>query len=166
MANPVLTTEKGVKINNDPTVFPLYNNLIYENPNEVVLTSGSDLNRTSWDSWPSIISMSRRWLTAWRSNSLHQVLNVRAGANYGGQGSKVGWGFRNSEYKGVGLMPTPVPFPTRPMWNNLKAIAWGLQVLDNGAQAQSAELVQVQVKSVNPASFTPAGQATITETLL
>lgn len=130
---------------------------------DVILTSGSDLNKTSLDSWPGIIDAGYKIHNAWRYNALHQVQTVKTAANFGLSGALTNWGFRAREFAGVGSMPGPVPYAGRPTYNNLTPIAYNLRVNDPLSQAQNTELMNQTVIQNGPTDFTPAGSASLAE---
>lgn len=152
-----------------------------------VLTSGSDLdvaaegsNPYSWTdsrgarggqvTWPNQIESGFAIRMSYRPNSLRQISTHNVPSNYGGVGSmsdyrRRGWEFGRYPDR-IGEYPGPVPAANRPTYNNLTPIVWGLRVIDPNSQAQMAELTQVQVTPVAPATFTPAGNAQLRETVL
>ena len=155
-------------------------NRIVVHRNEVILTSGSDLNVTAVSSgslgnpWPTIVGtyMRRMFKGAWRPNTLREVANHNTPGNYGSRGGSVRYMFRGREFGGVGNMPADgAAFgswrtPKRSEYNNLVPIVWGLRDIDPQQLAQPGELVQLQILPVNPMDFSPAGNASLQEVLL
>ena len=130
---------------------------------ETVLSAGSDLNRASVP-WVTHIDAGTPLRISWRANRLREQTSMAVPANYGSRTSASNFSFRKPEYQGIGNYPGPVPYAGRPMYNTLTPIVWGLRVLDSQAQTQpdpGFELIQV-----GPAVFTPAGPASLQETLL
>lgn len=111
--------------------------------------------------WPKIIDGGYKFKIAWRPNSFREVFAKVLPGNYGAISSQAGYQFKASEYVGVGLTPGPMPVGTRPTYNNLVPILWGLRVVDPKSQAQLAELTKVQVVQVAPSEFVPAGVASL-----
>lgn len=132
---------------------------------DVILTSGSDLNKTSDDSWWEPIDAGFKMWTAWRPNTLNDQYNVAVGANYGLLGSLVNWYFRAREFVGIGSTPGPMPYAGRPMYNNLTPIQWNLRVNDPSSQAQPGELGSARNTLAGPANYTPSGVARYMEVL-
>jgi hypothetical protein len=139
---------------------------------EVILTSGSDLDNTAVSSgprglpWPSIINGMIKFFNAWRPNSLRQVHHQNIPGNYGAVTSVANFGFRGREFFGVGSYPQPTPFPWRPTYNNLVPIVWGLRDIDPMQLAQAQELIVYGPIQVGPNTFEPSGAASLQETLL
>lgn len=155
-------------------------NIIVQHRNEVILTSGSDLNVTAISSgglgnpWPSIIGtfMRRLFKGSWRPNDLQQVSNRNINGNYGSKGGSVGYMFRGREFGGVGNMPGGGSQigswrnPKHPTYNNLVPIVYGLRDIDPQQLAQPGDLIQVQTVPVMPMEFSPAASASLQEVLL
>lgn len=156
-------------------------NIILIHRNEVILTSGSDLNVTAISSgglgnpWPKIVGtfMARLFKGSWRPNKLQEIAHHNSPGNYGSHGGSVGYSFRGREFGGVGNMPGANlslsgnhSNPKRPTYNNLVPIVYGLRDIDPQALAQPGELVQVPVLPVTPMDYQPAGSASLQEVLL
>jgi hypothetical protein len=156
-----------VKAEGVGTLFPLHeNNILFSTPNQLVLTSGSDLNKTADGPWPSLLNAAYRILLGFRPNGYRGQTSVRIGANYGGDGSEVGWYYRDPEYSGVGNYPGPVPFSKRPTYNVVTPIAYGLRLLDPAQQANPAGLINIPVGQNKSAVFVPPGNASLSETVI
>lgn len=149
-------------------------NIIVLHRNEVILTSGSDLNVAAVSSgnlgnpWPKIVGtfFTRLFKGSWNANNLRQVSNHNVAGNYGSMGGSVGYGFRGREFGGIGNMPGPIRDAHRPTYNNLVPIVYGLRDIDPKQLAQSGELVRLNVLPLGPADFTPANAASLQETIL
>ena len=109
-------------------------------PGDVVLTSGSDIDRPAYPQ-PQFLPAGLKLFTAWRPNNFRDWRRQSVGANYGSTVSLANFGWRYNEYgPGIGLYPGTVPSANRPMYNNLTPILWGLRDLDPTAQAQPGEI--------------------------
>lgn len=126
------------------------------------LTSGSSLDVARQGApWPEIIDGAYKFFVGWRRNNFRQVFNRNVEGNYGALSSRANYGFKASEYAGVGLTPGPMPVGTRPMYDNLIPILWGLRVVDPMSQAQLSELTNVEVVQIAPAEYTPPANASL-----
>lgn len=156
-------------------------NIVVVHRNEVILTSGSDLNVTAISSgnlgnpWPKIIGvfMSRLFKGSWRPNNLRQVSTRNIDGNYGSHGGAVRYYYRGREFGGVGNMPAGSQSlsaahsnPMRPTYNNLVPIVYGLRDIDPKQLAQPSDLVQLPVLPVGSVEFQPGGSASLQEVLL
>lgn len=155
-------------------------NIVVVHRNEVILTSGSDLNVTAISSgglgnpWPKIIGtfMARLFKGSWRPNTLREVAHHNVNGNYGSKGGDVRYYFRGREFGGVGNMPGGNlqggmwRTPHHPTYNNLVPIVYGLRVLDAKQQAQMQDLIQVQVLPVSPMEYPQASTASLQEVVL
>lgn len=155
-------------------------NIMVVHRNEVILTSGSDLNTTAVSSgslgnpWPKILGVFARRLFkgAWQASTLRQPAHVMLDGNYGSEGGKVGYYRRGREFGGIGNMPggnqqmSSHSVPSRPTYNNLVPIVYGLRDVDPRALAQSGDLIQVPTFPVNGVSFDPAQSASLQEVIL
>ena len=150
--------------------------------NEVILTSGSDLNVAAVSSggrglpWPKMIGtfMTRLFKGSWRPNNLVEVSNRNLPGNYGSVTSKALFSFRGREFGGIGNMPggpgalvASQGVASRPTYNNLVPIVYRLRVIDTQAQAQPSDLVQIPTFPLGgQAVFQPAAAASLKETIL
>ena len=159
-------------------------NIIVVHRNEVILTSGSDLNVTAISSgglgnpWPRIVGtfMARLFKGSWRPNQLREVATRNIGGNYGSHGGEVSYYYKGREFSGVGNMPGVANgaggqmgvwrTSKRPTYNNLVPIVYGLRILDPKQQTHAGELIQIQVLPVAPAEFQPASNASLQEVVL
>ena len=147
-------------------------NYVLTGGQEVILTAGSDLDVAAPSSgnrglpWSKIIDGAVKFFNSFRPNTLQDVKTVNLPANYGNRTSVANFSFRGREFTGIGSYPGPVPVATRPTYNNLIPIVWGLRDIDPAALSQPGELVRVPVAQDNSLSFTPGGVASVSETLL
>ena len=155
-------------------------NIVVVHRNEVILTSGSDLNVTAISSgnlgnpWPKIIGsfMTRLFKGSWRPNNLREIAHHNVNGNYGSIGGSVPYYRRGREFAGVGNMPggnqQPGMWrtPKHPTYNNLVPIVYGLRILDPKQQAQPADLIQLPVLPVAPAEFQQSSSASLQEVVL
>lgn len=128
---------------------------------ELVLTSGSDLNPTAVGPWPGLRNASTRLWNSWHANSYRPQEAIRESANYGEQGSRVGYHYKWNEYpQGPGLYPGPVPNAQRPTYDNVLPIVWHLRV-GNPNMLSNQNLRPAQVIQVGPSEYVPAGVASL-----
>lgn len=159
-------------------------NIIVIHRNEVILTSGSDLNVTAISSgalgnpWPKIIGtfVARLFKGSWRPNELREIAHRNINGNYGSRGGEVKYYSRGREFGGVGNSPGDADgaggvsgvwrTPKHPTYNNLVPIVYGLRVIDKAQQAQASDLVQIQVLPVAPMEYPQASTASLQEVVL
>ena len=157
-------------------------NIVVVHRNEVILTSGSDLNVAAVSSgplgnpWPKILGvfMQRLFKGSWRPNNLREVTTRNLPGNYGSVTSKSLFSFRGREFGGIGNMPggrgtlvASHSIASRPTYNNLVPIVYGLRDIDPKAVAQASDLVQLPVfPGPGSAVFQPAPNATLQEQIL
>ena len=155
-------------------------NIMVVHRNEVILTSGSDLNVAAISSgnlgnpWPKIVGtfMARLFKGSWRPNELKEIYNRNVGGNYGSHGGMVKYYSRGREFGGVGNGPGRGSqvgswrHPAHPTYNNLVPIVYGLRDIDPKQLTQPGELVQLQILPVGPMDYQPAGSASLQEVLL
>lgn len=124
------------------------------------LATGSDLNRTAQGPWPVLVDSAFANFKepgSWTPNSFIVAKTVNLPANYGGMTSRSNFGFRswffppkgNSNYPSVGMLPGPIPFPHRPMWNNAPPTIYRQRV----SNANSAQ----NVVQYNPVKYSTVG---------
>lgn len=120
----------------------------------------------AWPDTPNANALQR--FNGWIKNAFHDFFKAAVGANYGEISSQANYGFRHQLYSvgnnglgfvggSVGNYPGPVPFAGRPMWNNLEAITWNMEVLD----PSDLNPAQFQAIQQNPTEFVPGGTASI-----
>lgn len=146
-------------------------------PSNVVLTSGSDLDRVSPGSWPLILDEAEAYTVGASpagppQNRLNQVYHVNEPANFGLEGGVPNWYFRGRPIyadtsASQGGMPGPIPNPDRPMYNNLPATTnYQTRVVDPNQQANLMGLSNPSAEGLNSLSFVPATVASLKEQLL
>lgn len=153
-------------------------NIVLQHRNEVILTSGSDLNVTAISSgnlgnpWPKIIAtyMRRLFKGSWRPNNLREITNRNINGNYGAKTSVARFSFRGREFDGVGNMPRESRgswrTPKHPTYNVLVPIVYGLRDIDPAQLAQLGELTNVEVVQVGPVDFQAGSSASLQERIL
>jgi hypothetical protein len=126
--NPTSTTPVREKFSSGPTVGqPVPVALVIQPQSD--LTSGSDLNRAAVGAWPTLIDGGFKQQYAWRSNFLRNPYAVVKPGNYPGANSTPNWGFRFTEFFGLGSYPwSGIRPPQRPEYNALIPIQWQIQV--------------------------------------
>lgn len=139
-------------------------------------TSGSQWNKARIGApWPKIIDAGTRIQTDFHPNAFREVAHHNIAGNYGSVSSIANFGYRAQEYPvtddingangpGIGGYPGSVPYPKRPMWNNLLAIIYALRVVNPVAGGSYDSQVQpsfVVGNQNNPVEFVPSGTASL-----
>lgn len=150
---------------------PLFHRGALTHQGEIVLTAGSDLDRTAWNAWPEIIPTEEYFAGDIVPNNLRNpdYLTTRLG-NYGQQGGKPNWYFRNRpdydyEEGHQAGMPGPIREPYRLTWQNLPAGTYWQRYVDRG-QWDNQDSLGSPSNEGNPLAFTPAGNASLKESIL
>lgn len=120
----------------------------------------------TWPVTPNANALQR--FNGWIRNAFHDFFKASVGANYGEQSSQANYGFLHALYNpannGLGFVggaiagyPGPVPFAGRPMYDNLEAVDWNMEVLD----PSDLNPAQFQAIQSNPTAYVPGGTASI-----
>lgn len=131
-----------------------------------VIGTGSE----NLESYPDQIDagVTSKRFSSWVKDALHDWFQARIGANYGEITSQADFGHRDALYtvgnEGLGFeggsvanYPGPVPSAVRPTYNNLEAITWHQQILDQyDLNPQSYQDLQS-----NPTTYIPGGTASL-----
>jgi hypothetical protein len=127
------------------------------------ITSGAQLDGTAKGPWSRRLDAGIKMWTAWRPNAFHDLIAPRIPANYGADGGAIafdwrGWEFPPGNPEGsIAMYPGSIPAPHRPMWNVLKPVVWGLQVLSPG----NINPASYQAIQADPSAFVPGGTASL-----
>jgi len=122
--------------------------------------------------WPPIIdgAIANKGWQSWIPNRFRDVQVVKAPANYGGVTSLTNFGFRGTEFEDrpekdlVGLYPGTVPVDTRPTYNRLYPIVWGLKITNpaqNPGKPGTLAASTQQTTNQYPMQFTPGATASL-----
>lgn len=144
---------------------------------DVILTSGSDLDRVAPNAWPLILDEAEAYQVGGSPegpplNRLKQVYHENTDANFGLLGGIPDWYFRrksryNSTPESQAGLPGPIPNASRPMYNNLPATTnYQTRVVDPNQQAQWDELTSPPADGLTSVVFTPASNASLKEQIL
>lgn len=139
---------------------------------DVILTSGSDLDRTADNAWPDLIPTEAYFPGDIVPNNLHSenFLTPASQANYGQEGGVPDWQFRNrpdyayDEGAQAG-MPGPIREPYRPTWQNLPPGQYWQRYVDIG-QWDNTNSLSSPTNVGNPLVFQSAGPASLQESVL
>jgi len=143
------------------------------------LTSGSSIDKAQGGApWPGIINGAVKFFNSWRPNALREIANHNISGNYGSETGKANLGWRYFEFdnfvgpngKVAGYPSTGRPNSSRPEWNNLVPLIYGLRVVNpnpagagnNTTDTPTSILPQSVVSQfTNPTQFTPTGTAAL-----
>lgn len=109
-----------------------------------VLTSGSDLNRPSQQSYPKLLPSSYKFFSAWRPALLRFVQVVKINPNAGSDMSLARFGWRHREFDGVGNYPGNVPTAHRPTYNTLIPTLFNMRVVNPNTVKGTPSLSVIQ----------------------
>lgn len=141
------------------------------------ITSGAQLTRTSFDSWPQKRDAGAKAFTAYRPNGFHEQVEVAIPANYGAMGDAAPYRDWEGEYTpsttvdpneaAIGNYPGPVPFAGRPTYNNMPSGApYNVEVITptnmNPRSYQDLLKDSVQFSPAQTASVAQAGASPLT----